>query len=350
MSLHRMHRELVSIPSISGQETQAADYVQQALQGCGDVWRIGDNVAALKGSGPLVLLCSHIDTVPPNDAWTRDPWQVDEEDGRVWGLGSNDAKASVAAMIDAFQAFPSDAGLSVGLLLAAFEETGGDGVELAWPVLQREGWDPVGVVVGEPTDLQIAVAQRGLLILELHREGDACHSANAASLGARNPIAGLARDLVALEGLELGPEDPHLGRTTLQPTVIRAGEARNQVPGTAQCCLDLRTVPTTPHDDLIARVQEVVQGEVRVRSKRLVPTGCSTDAAIVRAAQRASPRSSTVGSRTMSDMVWFDGWNAIKCGPGVSARSHRPDEFVRTDELQEGAAFYRALLEGMVPT
>lgn len=343
-ALTRLHRELVSTPSVSGTEGALADQVQARLAGNGVVERIGDNVIARKGSGPLVLLCSHLDTVPANDGWTREPWEVVDEDGRIYGLGSNDAKASVAAMIAAYEAFPEDAGLSVALLLAAFEETGGDGVELAWPQLRDAGWSPAGVVVGEPTGLDIAVAQKGMLFLELHAHGDACHSANATALGAVNPIATLAKDLVALDGLELGPTDPDLGSTTLQPTVLRAGEARNQVPATAFCHLDLRTVPSTPHADLVQRVQAAVSAEVRVRSDRLIPTRCEPDAAILAAARKARPSSRTYGSPTMSDMVFFDGFPAIKCGPGQSARSHRPDEFVLRSELEEGAAFYQALL------
>lgn len=347
MNLLDLHREIVRVPSVSGDEAAVADLVQGLLTGHGDVGRIKDNVFARRGSGPMVLLCSHLDTVPANDGWTRDPWNVEVEDGRVWGLGSNDAKASVAAMIEAFRTFPTDAGLSVGILFGAFEETGGDGVEIAWPALRDDGWDPVGVVVGEPTDLQIAVAQKGLLILELHEEGDACHSANAGATGARNPIWALARDLSALEGLDLGPVDPDLGATTLQPTVIRAGEARNQVPGAAMAYLDLRTVPSTPHGDLVRRVSEAVEGRVKIRSDRLVPTRCPDGAGIVEAATKASARSETYGSRTMSDMVWFDGLDVIKVGPGKTERSHRADEFVLQDEILEGAAFYAKVLQNM---
>lgn len=338
-----LHRALVAIPSISGDEKAVADFTLAQLHGHGEVERIGDNVIARKGSGPLVILCSHLDTVPPNDGWTRPPWEATVEDGAVRGLGSNDAKASVAAMIEAWRAFPDTAGLSVALLLVSHEETGGPGVERAWPILRERGWDPAAVVVGEPTDLQIAVAQKGMLVLELHAHGDACHSANARALGARNPIWTLARDLVRLEALDLG-EDPYLGPTTLQATVLRAGEARNQVPATAWANLDLRTVPGTPHAALVARLRSVVEGEVRVRSDRLIPTSCPAGASVLEAALAAGPRSRPFGSATMSDLVFFDGFPAIKVGPGKTERSHRPDEFVRVDEIEEGAVFYGAML------
>lgn len=339
-----LHKALVEIPSVSHQETACADFLSGWLEDRGaSVERLGDNVVARTGSGPLVLLNSHFDTVPPTEAWTRPPWTVQRDGDRIHGLGSNDAKASVVAMIAAFLDPPE--GVSVGLLLAPEEETGGKGTEYAWPILAERGWSPAGVVVGEPTGLDIAVKQKGLLILELHAEGDACHSANAAALDARNPIAALARDLVALQSLDLGPPCSDLGATTLQPTVVRAGEARNQVPPGAMCVLDLRTVPQSTHAVLIERIRSTVESRLHVHSSRLEPVACPPGAAVVRAAQRARPVARVYGSRTMSDMVWFRGRPVIKVGPGQTERSHKPDEFVLESELHEGVRFYHDLLQ-----
>jgi len=242
-------------------------------------------------------------------------------------------------MIAAFLEAPE----GLALLLVPDEETGGRGAEVAWPALRERGWAPRGVVVGEPTGLDVAVSQKGMLVVELVAEGDACHSANAVALGARNPIAALARDLVVVGALDLGPPDPTLGQTTLQPMVLSAGRAHNQVPAEARSTLDLRTVPTTPHADLLTRLRAAVSGRVDVRSERLEPFVCPPDATVITAALTAGPETRRRGSATMSDLVWFRGLPGVKVGPGRTERSHRPDEFVLEEEVLEGAAFYGAL-------
>jgi acetylornithine deacetylase len=342
-----LHRDLVEIPSVSGEEARIAAFVEAYLRDRGAaVRRLGNNLVATAGRGPRLLLNSHLDTVPPAAGWSREPWRAASEDGRVYGLGSNDAKASVAAMMTALCEVAAGGGpCEVTLLLAAEEETGGEGTERVWPLLRREGLRPEGVVVGEPTGLDIARAQKGLLILELLAEGDACHSAHARALGARNAIRTLAGDIAALEAVDLGPEHPLLGATTLEPTLLRAGERRNMVPGEASLYLDLRTVPGVAPEELTARVRRAVKSRVRVHSDRLRPTECPSDAAILAAARAARPEARVTGSRTMSDMVFFEGAPAIKCGPGESDRSHRPDEYVLEREVALGARFYVRLIQ-----
>lgn len=339
------HRELVATPSVSHEEGRIADLVGARLERHGaTVRRIGDNVVATAGQGPRLLFCSHLDTVPATEAWTRDPYDVVREGDRIYGLGSNDAKASVAAMTEVFLDVLARGGpIELTLLLVPEEETGGRGAELSWPTLRDEGFRPDGVVVGEPTALEIADAQKGLLILEMTAHGDGGHSANARATGAVNAMRVLARDLVALEGIDLGAAHPTLGRSSLEPTVTRAGERRNMVPDRATCWLDLRTVPGVAHRDLIARVKERVRSEVRVHSERLRPIACPGEAAVLAAAREARPEATVYGSRTMSDMVWFREVPAIKVGPGRTERSHTPDEFVLASELVEGAAFYARL-------
>ena len=238
-----LHRRLVAIRSVSHHEAEICNFVQSYLSDYGvETQRIGDNVAARAGKGPMLVLNSHLDTVPPTEAWTREPWKVTIQGGKVYGLGANDAKASVAAMIATFIRAKKN-GANLGLLLACEEETGGKGTEFAWPILQEQGWDARGVVVGEPTGLNIATSQKGMLLLELHSHGDACHAANATAMGATNAITELARDLVAIHDVDLGPAHPHLGGTTLQPTVLTGGRVRNQTPHHAHAVVDLRTVP-----------------------------------------------------------------------------------------------------------
>ncbi|MCE9557628.1 MAG: M20/M25/M40 family metallo-hydrolase [Armatimonadetes bacterium] len=337
-----LHAKLVSIHSVSHGEKEIADFIESMLrESPATVTRLGDCVIARRGSGPRLLLNSHFDTVPAVDGWDTDPWKPTSQDGKVIGLGSNDAKASVAAMIAAFLTVPEDT-CEVTLMLVPEEETGGKGTEVAWPWLRdSEGWIPQGVVVGEPTELQVGIAQKGLMILELTAMGDACHSANASELGAVNPIWLLAEDIAALRAADLGKPHPMLGMTTLQPTKLQGAQASNQVPGEARATLDLRTVPGESHSVLLERLQNQVKGELHAKSIRLQPYDCPEGAAIVRAALRANPGSGVFASRTMSDQVFFQGVPAIKCGPGKTERSHTANEFVLESELIAGAEFYR---------
>jgi acetylornithine deacetylase len=340
--LLRFHEQLVATPSPSHEEGAIADLVEGWLQDRGaTVDRVGDNVIARAGSGPRIILCSHLDTVPATEAWTRDPWSADRDGDRIYGLGSNDAKASVAAMTFAFLDVLENGGpCEVALLLVPEEETGGKGAEVSWPHLREHGFSEASVIVGEPTDLDIATSQKGLLILELTATGDGCHAANAAAAGARNAVRALAQDVVALGDVDLGLPHSQLGSTTLEPTVTSAGQRRNMIPDRATTWLDVRTVPGVAHADIIAAVRAQVEGDVRVHSDRLQPCECPDDAAIIAAAKLARPDARAYGSRTMSDMVWFSEVPAIKCGPGCTERSHTANEFVLETEIVDGYAFY----------
>lgn len=345
-----VHREIVEIPSISGDEARLRDRLDALLAARGaKTIRMGENLVAVCGRGPVICLNSHLDTVPPCPGWTHPPHTTVVEGGRVHGLGANDAKASVAAMLAAFlrlQRRAESAGVTLMLALTVEEETGGRGAETLVPALARSGLAPSAVVVGEPTGLDLAVAQKGLLVLELHAAGTACHAAHARSLGARNAIRSLARDLVALESVDLGPTDPLLGPVTLEPTVVRGGSARNAVPAEAACVLDVRINPDTSPAGLIGTLGDAVSGEVRVLSDRLRPRGIAPDHPLVQAVRRARPEARVMGSPGLSDLVFFEGIPGVKIGPGRTERSHTPDEFVLESEILEGCRFYeRAVVE-----
>ena len=341
-----LHRELVGIDSISGNEAAVQEYLLGWLRGRGfEPEAVEDSVLCVAGEGPLVLLNSHYDTVPASSGWTRTPHEVQVEDGTVYGLGSNDAKASVAAMAAAFDATANASlGVTVALGIAAGEEVDGHGTENLLAHLESSGRKPMAAVVGEPTGLDIAIAQKGLLILEVVAEGRAAHAAHGERLGAENAIRRLARDLVSIERVELGEEHEYLGGVTVEPTVIEGGTARNTIPDRASVVIDLRTTPASPHDELIERFEKAVRGKVRVISKRLVPRDTDAEDPIVVAARAARPDAKLFGSATMSDMVFMDGIPSIKCGPGETDRSHTPDEYVLETEILDGARFYEALI------
>lgn len=342
LDLLDLHRRLVAIPSVSGAEEEAARFLAAWLaeRGARPVL-LGRSVLAAMGEGPLLLLDSHLDTVPAGPGWTRHPHGAAVEDGRVYGLGANDAKAAVAALAGAFvAALSAPPPFALALALVEEEETRGTGTARVLAALSEAGMTPSAALVGEPTGLDVAVAQKGLLVLDLIARGDACHAAHAGTLAARNAVRALAADLVALDGLDLGPAHPLLGEATLEPTVVRAGEARNALPAEARAILDARTTPACPAEEIVRRVRERVAGEVEVRSARLRPRETAPDHALVRAALQARPQARLYGSATVSDWAQLE-MPAIKCGPGASARSHRPDEWVSEEEVVAGFTFYR---------
>jgi acetylornithine deacetylase len=351
-----LHRAITAIRSVSGEEAALADFLGDLLRrNRVPVTRLGSTLLATVGEGPVLLFDTHLDTVPPAPGWTRDPWEVEVVDGRVYGLGSNDAKASVAAMTAAFLAFrEADLPFTLALALVEAEETRGTGTEAVLAELARRGTPPEAAVVGEPTGLDVAVAQKGLMVLELIARGEACHAANAAALGAANAARRLAHDLVALEGVDLGPPHPSLGPVTVEPTQLRAGTARNVVPGEATALLDVRTTPGLHGRELVERLEAAVTGEVRVISERLKPRETPESSPLVDAAREARPEARLFGSSTLSDLVFMEGIPALKCGPGWSERSHTPDEYVLESEILDGARFYtrlvRAWAERLVET
>lgn len=353
-ALLTLHRELVAIPSISHQERALVDWLQDWFEARSlRPERIGDNLVLAAGTGPCVCLNSHLDTVPPAPGWTRPPHEVQVIDGKVFGLGSNDAKASVSAMIATFvRILPAldELGIRLMLALVVEEETGGNGAELLVRELGRRGQLPDAVVIGEPTGLDIVTSQKGLLVLDLVASGTSCHAAHGQARGIQNPIRTLARDLLAIDAVDLGPPDPVLGPVTLEPTVLAGGTSRNTIPAEASCVLDVRTNPHPPPEELVARLAAATGGRVRVRSDRLRPCATPVDHPLLQSATRARPQSAVLGSRTLSDWVYFSALPAIKVGPGATERSHGPDEFVLERELVEGASFYEALLRGYRPS
>ncbi|MEO8197193.1 MAG: M20/M25/M40 family metallo-hydrolase [Thermoanaerobaculia bacterium] len=350
-----LHRDLVATPSVSGDEVAIVSWLLAFLQDRGlTTERVGGSLVAWTGKAPvkgglesvaLVVLNTHVDTVPLAPGWTREPFQPASEAGKVFGLGANDAKAAVAAMTAAFLAVAEvDLPFTLALTLVRGEETKSVGTAEIVAEFARREIEPAMAVVGEPTGLDLAVAQKGLLVLELVARGEAAHAAHARTLSARNAIVALARDIAAIAVLPEGPVDPYLGRATVEPTVVSGGSARNVVPAEARAVLDCRTVPAEPPAALLARLRAAVESEVVVLSDRLVPVATDPESALVAAALRARPMARLYGSATLSDLTFFRGIPALKVGPGQSERSHRPDEFVLEDEIVAGAEFYERLL------
>jgi acetylornithine deacetylase len=341
-------KELVAIPSLSGQEADIAAAVEATARGWGlDVIRHADGVRIEVGAwgvGSTIALVSHLDVVPPGSGWTRDPFVPVVEGSRLYGRGSGDAKASVASMLYAAKDVVDKGGMDAGRLVLLFgfrEETTNSGM----PSLVDTAGSIDAAVIGEPTNLEFAVAQRGLMMVELVAQGDQRHAAYADGDGTfTNAALVLARDLLKLEEAFSARTHPVLGRATATPTMLESGVARNVTPPVARAVLDVRSTPDWTHEELATHLRERLTSDVIVTSRRLVPCESPAGSRLLEAASRVRPQANHYGSPTGSDWVFFRELDAFKCGPGTSRRSHTADEYVDLPEVTEARSFYATLV------
>ena len=328
---------LVSTPSISGNENEIATNLSGILSEEGfRIQREGNSIWFTLGKRvrPHLLLLSHLDTVPPCAGWNSDPFKAQFEDGKIMGLGANDAKGSVAAMILAAREIEhGDSDGSITFAFVADEERGGEGIRTIKPKLGHID----AAVVGEPTGLHVCTAQRGLLILRCTAHGKASHAAHA-HLG-ENAIYKAARDISRLAAMEFEGHE-NLGPTRAEVTQIAGGLARNQVPDRCEFFVDLRTTPNLDHATVADEIGAKLESEVAIHSHRYEPVGTNVSEVVVRAALEAANASAGIGSVTTSDWAFLKGIPAVKVGPGDTNRSHRPNEYLLLSELKEGTAFY----------
>lgn len=352
-----LHAALVRIPSLSHEETAAADLVEAHARGAGlavgrdDAATGGANVWASLGDDDhdVLLLASHLDVVPPSADHPYPPFEPTTVDGRIYGRGAVDAKASGAAMLQALIDLRAGGWRPPGrviVALTACEETGGpyNGMQAL-----RAHLPPVSAaVVGEPTGLRPCLAQKGLLILTLTARGRTAHAARA-HLG-DNALTRLARDLVRVDGLAFERVDPLLGPVTVTATMASAGTAKNVVPDRATATLDVRSTPVYTHAELAALIGDALESDVAVHSDRLVPCATPADARVARAAAAASAAhgldATPFGSPTASDWVFLADVPAVKLGPGRSELSHTADEHVTVNQLTRAVGVYRDLITG----
>jgi acetylornithine deacetylase len=340
----KLLEQLVAIPSVSGDEGPVAAFVEEVARG----WHLSvarDDTSVRievrgRAPGPTLALVSHLDVVPPGAGWTRDPFTPTVESDRLYGRGSGDAKASVAAMLTAAKDLAETPALDRGRLLVILgygEETKHTTMERA--VAQAGSID--AAVVGEPTNLDIATAQRGLMMVDLVARGDQRHAGYAAANGGFvNAALVLARDLLRLDALFDQRRHPVLGRTTATPTMLDAGVSRNVTPPVATAILDVRSTPDWTHDEIADLLRQRLDSEVVVTSRRLVPCETPANSRLLAAALRARPEATPFGSPTCSDWVFLRHLDAIKAGPGTSRRSHTADEFVDLPEVTAARGFY----------
>jgi acetylornithine deacetylase len=342
-------RDLVATPSVSGGEAAVARLVEETARRWGlDATNDETGVRLAvegRGPGPTLALVSHLDVVPPGEGWTRDPFVPVIEGDRLYGRGSGDAKASVAAMLAALGDVAKAGGPARGRLLVIFglnEET--RYTTMAAAVGRAEPID--AAVVGEPTNLDFATAQRGLMMVDLVARGDQRHAGYAAEGGEfTNAIVQLSAAIGRLGGLFKGRVHPILGHTTATPTMVESGVSRNVTPPVARAILDVRSTPDWTHAELVDELRRALNVEVVVASDRLVPCETSATSVLLARARAVRPSARSFGSPTCSDWVFLRERDTFKCGPGTSRRSHTPDEYVDLPEVIEARQFYRQLAE-----
>jgi acetylornithine deacetylase len=343
----RLLKQLIAIPSFSKEEEKTADALEAFLRLKGiavqrlqnNIWAVNKHFNAAK---PTILLNSHHDTVRPNRAYTLDPYQPLERDGKLFGLGSNDAGGCLVALTETFLALYEDAGMAYNLLLAATAEeeiSGHNGIELLLPVLGKIDFG----IVGEPTMMQLAVAEKGLLVLDCVAQGKAGHAAREEG---ENAIYKALRDIEWFRNFKAPKVSDLLGPVKISVTVIDSdNKAHNVVPSQCHFVVDVRVNELYRFEELLDEIRANVGCSVTPRSLRMRSSSIALDHPIVRSGLRLGRN--YYGSPTTSDKALMP-FPTLKTGPGDSARSHMADEFIYLDEIREGIEGYIALLESMM--
>ena len=337
-------KELIAIPSFSRDETLAADALQRYIESQGyTVNRKGNNIwlmsTGFDTNKPTVLLNSHIDTVKPVNGWTIDPFTPIEKEGKLYGLGSNDAGASLVSLLHAFFAL-TEKNQAYNLIFAASAEeevSGANGMESLLTDLPN-----IDVaIVGEPTGMQAAIAEKGLMVLDCTAYGKAGHAARDEG---DNAIYKALPDVEWFKNHRFEKESDLLGEVKMSVTMINAGTQHNVIPDYCSFVVDVRSNECYTNEELLAEIVSNVSCTVKARSTRLNSSGIDENHPIVKRA--AELDLSTYGSPTLSDQALMT-FPSVKMGPGDSARSHSADEYIFCNEIETAITIYIQLLDGL---
>ena len=340
-------KQMIAIPSFSKEEDKTADLIQAFLNERGitpsrrgnNLWVFNKYFDAAK---PTILLNSHHDTVKPNKGYTKDPFNPEvSEDGKLYGLGSNDAGGCLVSLIATFRHFYDRQDLKYNFVLAATaeeENSGKGGLESIIPDLGECSF----AIVGEPTQMHLAVAEKGLMVLDCHAKGKAGHAARNEG---ENALYKALKDIHWFKDYEFEKISPTLGPIKMSVTVINTGtQQHNVVPDLCSFVVDVRVTDAYTNEEVLEVIQQHVDCEVVPRSIRLKPSSIPMNHPIVK--YGISLGRETYGSPTTSDQSLLN-IPSLKCGPGDSARSHTADEFIYVNEIRDGIEMYIKLLEGI---
>lgn len=335
-------RELIATPSVSRNEQAAADVMERTMRGYGlavhrhlnNLWTM---TADWDDQRPTLLLNAHIDTVKPAASWTRDPFTPTLEGDTLYGLGSNDCGGGLTTLLQLFRYLslrPQPYNL-IYLASAEEEVSGQNGISSVLPLLPR-----VDVaIVGEPTGMQPAIAEKGLMVLDLIAHGKSGHAARNEGV---NAIYEALDDMQWIRDYRFEKVSPLLGPTKMTLTVVNAGTQHNVVPDLCTMLVDVRPNEYYRNEDLCAFIQQHVKSEVHAHSFRLHSSHIPEDHPLIIRCKELGLV--PYGSPTLSDQALM-AFPSFKLGPGESARSHAADEFIRLTEMQHAIDVYIALLD-----
>ena len=344
MNTEKLLCSLVEIESISGNEIKIVHFLKDYFSKMGFTAKIdGRNLVCEVGKGnKTILLNSHLDTVPACPGWTFDPFKSQKIKGKIYGLGSNDAKGCVASMVDAFVSLEEkNLGGRTIIALTCDEETGGQGLEYIIKKIRKID----AAIVGEPTNLDICIAQKGNMILKISSKGKSSHSSYPEN--GVNAISNACGFIRAINGVKFNKKHEMLGLPTVAVTMIKGGIRTNVIPAECEFTLDIRSTPKYNHEELFKLVKNKLKGAVvKKHSTRLVPKETKKDESIVKIAKKLL-KSGLVGSSTMSDWAFLS-CPAIKLGPGNSRMSHQANEHVEIKQLEKAAEAYKKILNGFL--
>lgn len=340
-------KQLISTPSFSKEENETAEIICNFFASLNvEYARVGNNVYAKSKyydpSKPSVLLNSHHDTVKPNAKYTKDPFEPLEEDGKLFGLGSNDAGGCLVSLIATFLYYYDRKDLNHNVVFAASAEeeiSGVNGIELVLPYLGNIDFG----IVGEPTKMEMAVAERGLMVIDCMAQGRAGHAARNEG---ENALYIALDDINWIRNCKFEKVSPLLGESKMTVTVIGTeNQQHNVVPPQCKFVIDVRVNELYTFDEMLGSLKANIKSQFKPRTTRMKPTSISLDHPLVKAGIALGR--GYYGSPTTSDKALMS-FPALKMGPGDSARSHTADEYIYIEEIKNGIDLYIQLLERVI--
>ncbi|MCO4293344.1 M20 family metallo-hydrolase [Solitalea sp. MAHUQ-68] len=339
-------KKLISIQSFSKEENITGDVIESFLKERGvftfrkihNIWAFNKHYDPKK---PTVLLNSHHDTVKPNKGYTKDPFNPIVEDGKLFGLGSNDAGGCLVSLMATFLYYHDKEDLKYNVAFAASAEeeiSGYNGIELIVPEL-----GPVEfAIVGEPTQMHLAIAEKGLMVCDCVAYGKSGHAAREEG---DNAIYKAIKDIQWLSTYQFPKVSPFMGPIKMSVTIIHAGSQHNVVPDRCEFTIDVRVTEQYTHEELLETIRANVGSEVTPRSMRMRSSSIPESHPIVQSGLVLGR--TTYGSPTTSDQALIP-VPSLKLGPGDSARSHTADEYIYLSEIEEGIDLYIQILERVI--
>ena len=339
-------KNLISTPSFSGEENETALLIMQWFSSHEIKFESNKHNIWAKNkyfdtSKKTILLNSHHDTVKPNKGYTKNPYNPEVNDGKLYGLGSNDAGGCLVSLLATFTYFyeRSDLKYNFVIVTSAEEESSGpNGLNSMLQLIPEIDF----AIIGEPTLMQLAIAEKGLLVLDCEAKGTSGHAAHGI---ADNAIYNAIDDIHWFQNFEFPKESETLGKVKMTVTQINAGNQHNVIPASCKYVVDVRVTDVYNNQEVLEIIQSSVKSEVIARSLRLNSSSISKNHPIVEAGIKLGRE--TYGSPTLSDQAVLS-CPSLKLGPGQSLRSHTADEFIYINEIKEGIELYIKILEEII--